>query len=308
MIKICIIGLMSLIMTGCMAIPNKAVRIEDRLWIENDYNRRLKSITVDYTLDRVLTRYGHTQMLTAGINNTQPVIFLHAMGLNLTSWTPNIEVLSEHFKVIALDLIGDQGRSIVRRDYPENITEYTLWLNDIIEILQLKDVVLVGCSMGGWIAHGYSIEYPEKVKGLVLISPAAGIPQKTKWMSILMKMLFTNDEMKLKKVARTLLGPYRASEEWLDYMAKASKDPKSAKLGMPSEFSNEQLTKTGAKTLLIIGEGEYIYKSIDDVVKRAEQTIPNISVKMIPEAGHLAAWDNPDFVNAEIISFIRKTR
>lgn len=306
MIKLLIARLISLLLTSCMAIPKKAVRIEDRLWIENDYDRRLKSITVPFTIERILTRFDHTQILIAGKNNNKVVILLHAMGLNLTSWGPSIEALSQYFKVIAIDVIGDQGRSIARRDYPESITEYALWLNDIIDKHQLENVTIVGCSMGGWIAHGYAIEYPEKVQHLVLISPAAGIPQKTKWMRILLKMLFTNDETKLKEASRELLGPYRASEDWLDYMAKTSKDPKSAKLGMPTEFSDEQLAKTVGKVLLLIGEGEYIYKSTDDVVKRAKKTIPNITVKIIPEAGHLGAWDNPDFVNTEIISFIER--
>lgn len=297
-------ALISSLLTSCVAIPKKAVRVEDRLWLEKDYDRRLNLLRIDFRIERILTRFGHTQVLISGEANDKTIILLHAMGLNLTSWAPNIETLSRHYKVIAIDMIGDQGRSIVRRDYPENITEYSQLLNDIVDYFEINEVNIIGCSMGGWIGHGYAIEYPEKIQHLILISPAAGIPQKTKWMGILLKMLLTKDETKLKEASRRLLGPYQASEDWLEYMAKASKDPKGAKLGMPKEFSDEQLAKTGGKVLLLIGDSEYLYKSTDEVVNRARKTIPNITTKIIPNAGHLGAWDNPEFVNSEIISFI----
>lgn len=296
--------LITILFIGCIAIPKRAVRIEDRLWIEKDYDRRLSLWTVEYRIERILTRFGHTQVLISGEKHEKSIILLHAMGLNLTSWAPNVEALSKHYRVYAVDAIGDQGRSIVRRDYPENSHEYGQWLNDIIDTLGLNEVNIIGCSMGGWIGHSYAIEYPEKMKHLVLISPAAGIPQKTKWMGILLKMLFTNNELKLKEVSKKLLGPYQASKDWIDYMAKASKDPKSAKLGNPKEFSDEQLARTGGKVLLLIGDSEYIYKSTDDVLDRAKMHIPNLTAKIIPNAGHLGTWDNPVFVNSEIISFV----
>lgn len=303
-IKLVFVALIDFLSIACMAIPKRSIRIEDRLWLEKDYDRRLSLLTVDYRIERILTRFGHTQVLIIGESNERVVILLHAMGLNLTSWAPNIEELSRHYKVIAIDMIGDQGRSIARRDYPENITEYSKWINDIIDHLELNEVNIVGCSMGGWIGHGYAIEYPKKVKHLILISPAAGIPQKTKWMGILLKMIFTNDEIKLKEASKRLLGPYKASQDWLEHIVKASKDPKGAKLGTPKEFTDEQLAKTGGKVLLLIGDTEYIYKSIEDVINRAKKTIPSITTKIIPNAGHLGTWDNPKFVNNEIITFI----
>ncbi len=94
---------------------------------------------------RVLTRFGHTQVVISGETHDRPIILLHAMGLNLTSWAPNVEALSKQYKVIAV--------------------EYSQWLNDIIDSLELQEVNLFSCSMGGWIAHSYAINYP-----------AAGIP------------------------------------------------------------------------------------------------------------------------------------
>lgn len=301
--KVIIVMFISLIFTNCTT-PKRAVRIEDRLWIENDYDSRLKKLTIDYRIDRVLTRFGHTQILVAGEQNEKAVIFLHAMGLNLTSWLPNIEVLSKYYKIIAIDMIGDQGRSIVRRDYPETITEYGLWLNDIITNYKIETVNIAGCSMGGWIAHGYAIQYPEKIETLTLISPAAGIPAKTTWLGLILKMITTNDEKKLEKIAQKILGNRQAQSDWIEYMGKASKDYKSAKLGMPKNFSDEEIRKTGGKILLLIGEEDKIYKSSENVFKKAKAVRPDIVCKLIPDASHIGGWDNPNFVNTEIINLI----
>jgi pimeloyl-ACP methyl ester carboxylesterase len=299
-----IIGLiLVVIFSGCVT-PKRSVRIEDRLWLENDYNKRLKTLTVEYRIDRILTRFGHTQVLVAGENNEKAIVLLHPMGLNLTSWIPNIEVLSSQYKIIAVDTIGDQGRSIIRRDYPEKIAEYGLWLDDIIVNYGIEKINIVGCSMGGWIAHGYAIQFPEKMETLTLISPAAGIPAKMTWMGSIFKMVGTNDEKKLQEVARSILGNYQAQFDWVEYMGKASKDYKSAKIGIPKNFNDEEIQKTGGKILLLIGEGDIMYKSIENVFKKTKSIRPDIICKLIPNAGHLGGWDNPQFVNNEIINLI----
>jgi len=295
--------LLIIILTGC-ATPKRSVRIEDRLWLENDYYKRLENFIVEYRIDRVLTRYGHTQTLVAGENNEKTIIFLHPMGLNLTAWIPNINILSEYYRIIAIDTIGDQGRSIVRRDYPENIQEYSFWLNDIIEHYGIKKISIIGCSMGGWIAHGYAIQYSEKIENLILISPAAGIPAKTTWGGLIFKMIFTNNEKKLQEVARGILGSHQAQVDWIEYMGKASKDYKSAKLGMPKNFTKDEIRRTGGKILLLIGEDDPIYKSIENVFNSVQSIRSDILCKVIPNAGHLGGWDNPQFVNNEIKNFI----
>lgn len=295
--------LLALVFSGC-ATPSRDTRIEDRLWLENDYDRRLGQLTVDYRIDRVLTRYGHTQVLVAGEDNEKAIVLLHPMGLNLTVWIPNIEVLSQHYKIIAIDTIGDQGRSVVRRDHPKTITEYGFWLDDIIEYYGLETVNIIGCSMGGWLAHGYAIQFPEKIETLILISPAAGIPAKTTWMGLIFRMIGTNNERKLQEVARGILGNHQALTDWIEYMGKASKDYKSAKMGIPKNFTNDEIRRTGGRILLLIGDGETVYKSIEDVFNTATEIRPDIICKLVPNAGHVSNYDNPDFVNNEIINFI----
>ena len=56
--------------------------------------------------------------------------------------------------------------------------------------------------------------------------------------------------------------------------------------------------------MLLIGDGETMYRSIERVFTKTQETIPDIICKIIPNAGHVGGWDNPDFVNNEIKKFI----
>lgn len=82
-------------------------------------------------------------------------------------WIPQVDYLSQNFKMVTVDMRGS-GES----DKPAD--NYTLGLyvddlNSIIEELQEKNIVLIGESMGASIAIKYVTTYPEKVSKLVLI-------------------------------------------------------------------------------------------------------------------------------------------
>jgi pimeloyl-ACP methyl ester carboxylesterase len=80
------------------------------------------------------------------------------------------------------------GRAFLRFDYSGHgesggaFTDGTIgsWRSDalaMIDTLTTGDLVLVGSSMGGWLACLIALARPERVKGLVLVAPAADFPQ-----------------------------------------------------------------------------------------------------------------------------------
>jgi pimeloyl-ACP methyl ester carboxylesterase len=73
---------------------------------------------------------------------------------------------------------------------------------------------------------------------------------------------------------------------------------------MPSKFSDLRLTNIKVPMLLLIGQEEMLYGSIDATVERARRLIPGIQIKIIPKAGHLPNVDQPDVVNAMILKFL----
>lgn len=85
-----------------------------------------------------------------------------------------------------------QGRGFVRFDYSGHgassgrFEEGTIgdWLADVLAIIDAKTrgpLILVGSSMGGWIALLAALARPERIAGLVLIAPAPDFTERLMW-------------------------------------------------------------------------------------------------------------------------------
>ena len=235
----------TILIMGCSTMK-KTERINTRMEIDRIYEEKLKNWPVSFEELRLPTRYGETYVVASGPLDAPLLLCFHAMGFNGLTYSPNIADLSANYRVLVVDTIGDQGKSIVRHDYPENIREYADWVSDLINAAGYDKAHLLGCSMGGWIAHGTAVFHPEIVDTLVLISPAAGIPEKTTWAKFLTSLVFNGSEKNVRRIINTLLGPYNAGKDWTDYMFLATADPKSIKLAFPKKFK-DNVQKYGAK-------------------------------------------------------------
>jgi pimeloyl-ACP methyl ester carboxylesterase len=113
-----------------------------------------------------------------------------------------------------------------------------------------------------------------------------------------------------RNISRKVLGDKKSEVKELlfDYMVTAFSYKSKAKacLGLPSKFSDEQLSHTKAPILLMIGQNEVIYGSIDATVERARKLISNIQTEIIPDAGHLPNIDQPEIVNSHILKFLQE--
>src|SRR5271168_5232862 len=102
------------------------------------------------------------------------LVFVHYWGGSRRTWSEIIAWLSNRFRCIALDLRG-WGKSDRQTD------DYSLFAQaedvvGVIESLKVKDVVLVGHSMGGKIAQILAARRPACLRGLVLVAPAPPTP------------------------------------------------------------------------------------------------------------------------------------
>lgn len=98
-----------------------------------------------------------------------PVIFLHGAWCDSSEWVSTMELISREIHCFAPDMLGF-GES----EYPNVHHAIDLHVDCLVEFLQalkLEKVYLVGNSLGGWIAASCALKYPEKVQGLVLLSP-----------------------------------------------------------------------------------------------------------------------------------------
>ena len=95
-----------------------------------------------------------------------PLVLIMGLRRNLEWWYRQIPALSQHFQVIAFD-----NRGAGRSDKP--VMEYSirLFADDtagLMEALAIPKAHILGISMGGYIAQELALNYPAKVKSLVL--------------------------------------------------------------------------------------------------------------------------------------------
>ncbi|WP_210487565.1 alpha/beta fold hydrolase [Pantoea ananatis] len=105
----------------------------------------------------------------------QPVLFSHGWPLDADMWDSQLNFLAERgYRAIAFD-----RRGFGRSDQPWDGYDYDTFADDIhclIEHLQLRDVTLIGFSMGGGDVSRYIGKYgTDKVKKLVLLGAVTPI-------------------------------------------------------------------------------------------------------------------------------------
>lgn len=110
------------------------------------------------------------------------IVFVHGMGVSSASWKAQMDALEDRFTVVAWDLLG-HGRSPVPHD--ESLYSRDEALADLDDVLaELRDVpekpVLVGHSLGGYLALAYAATRPDGIRGLVVLATGPGFrdPEK----------------------------------------------------------------------------------------------------------------------------------
>lgn len=111
----------------------------------------------------------------------RPLILQHALMFGADYfWQKNIPELSKSARVIAIDPRG-QGLS-GKPNHGYSIEQFAADLNELIIGLDLRDIVLTGFSLGGFISLQYLQDYgPERIRRLVLMEMTPRLPSAPGW-------------------------------------------------------------------------------------------------------------------------------
>lgn len=99
------------------------------------------------------------------------LVLVHGHPFNRSMWHPQLDDLSAHFRLLALDLPG-YGESPMRRD-PMTMRLFADAVIDLLDLLGIQRAIAVGLSMGGLVAMELGLGYPERIDGIVLAASTA---------------------------------------------------------------------------------------------------------------------------------------
>ena len=253
------------------------------------------------------------------------LLFIHGLGSYLKAWDRNIPELKNNLRCIALDLpgYGKSGKQI----HSGEVSFYVEILNEFIKKLKLKNVSLVGHSMGGQIALAYAIKYPNQIVKLILAAPAGFETFNQDEIELIKKIISpeilfkTSDhQIRLNYQFNFFKMPAETEEMIADRIAiKTDEDfynhctiVSNSLFGLLNAPVFDQLKQINIPTLIFFGKDDLLIpnKSIhqtttEAIAYRGLSQIINSKMILLDECGHFLQYEKPDEFNAQLISFFK---
>lgn len=270
-------------------------------------------------------RVAYTDQGKAG-KKKPTLVLLHGLGSNLKCWQKNIPALSRKARCIALDLPGygysDKG------NYAFDMTFFAKTVREFVQALDLKNVVLVGHSMGGQIAMTALLQDAQIAQKLILLAPAGfetfSDAEKAWFQAVYTPALLKatppeqirkNFELNFTRFpadAEFMIQDRMLLRESAEYEGYCAMIPQCVN-GMLREPVLERLSALKTPTLILYGAEDalipnrFLHKSLttEQVAKAGSERLENSTLTFIPAAGHFVQWEGSDAVNEAILKYLK---
>lgn len=277
------------------------------------------------------TRYTYLRSRQAHHESATPIMLLHGFGTSIGHWRHNLEVLSEHHTVYALDMLGFGASRKVCINY-----KVDLWVDQVYEFWQTfigQPMVLIGNSIGSLVCLAAAAAHPEMVKGIVLINlPDLSLEEEMtpKWLRptvstikslvaspIVLKSLFyfVRRPPILKKWAgMAYANPAAISAELLEILTLPAQDRGAAatfsallKAMTSSKFGphvKSILPTLNIPILLMWGRQDRMIPP--HLARQFAELNPNLELVELDNAGHCPHDECPDVVNQILLDWLAR--
>lgn len=218
-------------------------------------------------------------------------------------WFANIGSLSKHFRVYAIDTMGQPGRSVPSKRLTASTT--AKWLLGLMDKLSIEKANLAGVSLGGWIILDFAIRHPHRINRIALLDPAASFaPMKFTWIlhSLFPIMIFPT-RSGLIRYFRWLTRGRVVNAQWGELMVQGILNCKPQPPVRAIPFTDAQLADCLIPTLVLAGEQSVIYDP-RKAVMRATKYMPDVTTEIIADASHGLICEQAELVNSDIIAFL----
>jgi 3-oxoadipate enol-lactonase len=216
-----------------------------------------------------------------------PVLLLHGFPLDHTMWKAQIAALAVHARVIAPDLrgFGESPLGDVDPQHKISMEQYANELNELLDALEITEpIVLVGFSMGGYIAWQFMRKYGHRLRALVQCDTRAGADTEEGRAG---RIKMADNVAEVRRVVKNTSPAAIAA----------------AQRGMAARPDVTALLPTiEVPTLVLVGDADAISPPAE--MQAIAAAIPDADFVVIPNSGHMTTMENSADVNHALVLFI----
>jgi len=246
----------------------------------------------------------------------QPLVLISGLGYSLWQWHRMVPILADDFQVITFD-----NRGVGQSDKPEGPYTVQMLAADTVGLLGalgIEKAIVVGHSMGGFIAQAIALDFPRWVAKLVLCSTNFGGPHHVPVTAEAMKVLtdVTSDPLTRFKnglVVSTAPGWVEKNPEliksWVEWRVANPIEPAAYQAQLAIGLSllpeaaafESRLPQIKVPTLILFGEYDQVVPSAN--ANLLAKQIAGSQIFILPDAGHFFPIEVPEAASRAIIEF-----
>ena len=251
------------------------------------------------------TTFGTTHVLMSGPAMGTPIVLLHAIAVSSPAWYADIAALSAAHPVYAIDTITDPGRSSQSAPV-RNGDDFAAWLSEVLGALHLDGVHLVGLSYGGWLALNHARHSSNGIASITCVDPVGALGRpKTLFMIKMVPdslLALAKSEKAIHRLLALLNNGAVPTQPLLE-LSVAGLRTFVAKQPFPKRMSDEDLHSITLPTLVFLCE----HSPVNDArraAERARRCIPNVTVEVVADSGHMLPIEHPEQFTRRVLSFV----
>lgn len=235
----------------------------------------------------VPTCAGETFVFSCGSEAAPPLVLLHGGNTNSLMWLRSLPVWTRHFRVHAVDTIGDPGFSAPMR--PALASDaYARWLDDVWRSLGVTRAAVVAASFGGWLGLDYAIRRPGKVERLALLAPAGIVRMDAVSQLKVAGLTMLGTSGRRKALDMTFgVNPDALGEEgraFVDFQGLVQTSFLS-RIALPKVISDTALLGIKVPVLAVLGEKDIFFR-VDPMRQRIASCLPQATIHQLAGVGH----------------------
>ncbi len=248
-----------------------------------------------------------------GLPQGLPIVFVHGFPFSNTMWAPQMMALPQEYRAVSFDVRGHGESDIADGQY--SIEMFTDDLISLLDHLSIREAVLCGLSMGGYVALRTIERNPDRVRALILCDTRSEAD---------------SNEAKVKRAGQAKAVKTQGVKPFAESFVKAVFAPETFRqnpkviasiqsviestsplsicgtlLALAARTDTTQaLADIKVPTLILVGEHDALTPPSASQAMRSH--IKGSEIHIVPNAAHMSNLENPAYFNDKLLAFLKK--